>query len=65
MEGHVSPGGTEWAVRQEVRHAPGLAPCGAAERTRSRRSGAGAAPGPSVVVLPARLRMFAPTHLDA
>ncbi|MGW1377117.1 thiamine pyrophosphate-binding protein [Streptomyces sp. NPDC002446] len=35
------------------------------ERLRTDLSAALAAPGPSVVVLPARLRMFAPTHLTA
>jgi len=35
------------------------------ERLRTDLAAALAAPGPSVVVLPARLRMFAPTHLDA
>ncbi|POX38332.1 acetolactate synthase [Streptomyces sp. Ru73] len=36
----------------------------APERLRDDLAAALAAPGPSVVVLPARLRMFAPTHLD-
>ncbi|PJJ02095.1 acetolactate synthase-1/2/3 large subunit [Streptomyces sp. 2333.5] len=35
------------------------------EHLRTDLAAALAAPGPSVVVLPARLRMFAPTHLDA
>ena len=35
------------------------------ERLRTDLAAALAAPGPSVVVLPARLRMFAPTHRDA
>lgn len=35
------------------------------ERLRTDLAAALAAPGPSVVVLPARLRMFAPTHLDS
>ncbi|MFI1156527.1 thiamine pyrophosphate-binding protein [Streptomyces sioyaensis] len=35
------------------------------ERLRTDLTAALAAPGPSVVVLPARLRMFAPTHLDS
>ncbi|WP_017624473.1 thiamine pyrophosphate-dependent enzyme, partial [Nocardiopsis chromatogenes] len=34
------------------------------ERLRDDLAAALAAPGPSVVVLPAVLRMFAPTHLD-
>ncbi|MYU18529.1 thiamine pyrophosphate-binding protein, partial [Streptomyces sp. SID8361] len=34
------------------------------ERLRADLAGALTAPGPSVVVLPALLRMFAPTHLD-
>ncbi|MDH6708842.1 hypothetical protein P3T27_005588 [Kitasatospora sp. MAA19] len=32
---------------------------------RERRGGTRAAPDPDVLVLPAVLRMFAPTHLDA
>ncbi|GAO09045.1 putative acetolactate synthase large subunit [Streptomyces lydicamycinicus] len=35
------------------------------ERLRTDLAAALAAPGPSVVVLPARLRMFAPTHLES
>ncbi|MFF8311196.1 thiamine pyrophosphate-binding protein [Streptomyces lydicus] len=35
------------------------------ERLGTELAAAFAAPGPSVVVLPARLRMFAPTHLDS
>ncbi|MFH8633589.1 thiamine pyrophosphate-binding protein [Streptomyces lydicus] len=35
------------------------------DRLRADLAAAFAAPGPSVVVLPARLRMFAPTHLDS
>ncbi|MFI9353572.1 thiamine pyrophosphate-binding protein [Streptomyces lydicus] len=35
------------------------------ERLGTDLAAAFAAPGPSVVVLPARLRMFAPTHLDS
>lgn len=35
----------------------------APDRLRTDLAAALAAPGPSVVVLPARLRMFAPTHL--
>ncbi|GES29641.1 thiamine pyrophosphate-binding protein [Streptomyces angustmyceticus] len=35
------------------------------ERLRTDLAAALATPGPSVVVLPARLRMFAPTHLDS
>ncbi|WP_329394666.1 thiamine pyrophosphate-binding protein [Streptomyces lydicus] len=35
------------------------------DRLRADLAAALAAPGPSVVVLPARLRMFAPTHLDS
>ncbi|MCX5447240.1 thiamine pyrophosphate-binding protein [Streptomyces libani] len=35
------------------------------ERLRTDLAAALAAPGPSVVVLPARLRMFAPTHLSS
>ncbi|MCL7497145.1 thiamine pyrophosphate-binding protein [Streptomyces sp. MCA2] len=35
------------------------------ERLRTDLAAALAAPGPSVVVLPAHLRMFAPTHLDS
>ncbi|WP_433856395.1 thiamine pyrophosphate-binding protein [Streptomyces kronopolitis] len=35
------------------------------ERLRTDLAAALAAPGPSVVVLPARLRMFAPTHQDS
>ncbi|MCL6298656.1 thiamine pyrophosphate-binding protein [Streptomyces kronopolitis] len=35
------------------------------EHLRTDLAAALAAPGPSVVVLPARLRMFAPTHLDS